>query len=219
MKTWPIYLESQAEAPYGKSYAQHGAGPNTLELHKIVRECLGRELLMGPSLIVGAGGPFEVSSLYPSFPGELFALTSHAPEQQALRSLLGERALLGDMHEMPFPSGKFGFVYASCTLEHAISPYVALLECRRVLRPKELAYFTFPSFEGSEGGRGPYHLHCLDLLVWKELLRKTGHEVFWEKRQPGSDDKLSHYDHVLCRATTPPPPHDEVLRKIEKAHE
>jgi SAM-dependent methyltransferase len=75
-----------------------------------------------------------------------------------------------DMRSLPFPSGSFGLVVHSDTLEHVADPGRGLEECRRVLDARGAVIFTVPvivdrlsrsrarlppSYHGQEGTRDP----------------------------------------------------------------
>ena len=212
-KTWPIYLSLQTTM----AYPNGPSGPtlNTEKAESIAKSWLLEHPVQGPSLIVGPGGPHEITALVDVLPPPLSVLTAHAPEREII-----ERAIVhvGDMHATPFPAKSFECVFSSNVLEHALSPYVALLECRRILRDGGIAYFIMPSFDGHQGGVGDFHLFCLDERVWRELLRKTGFELLDTERQDGlPPQEDSYYIHYRCRAVAPPAPHDRVLAEVEAA--
>ncbi len=218
MRTWGLFSKLQAEYAYGEALG--GSSPafgaiTAVACQYLVRMHADSGRPLERALVIGPGGPDEVRQLteavHPA--AGWFALSSHAPEVEALRAL-PLTAELGDMHDMPYQSGAFDLVYASNVLEHALAPYCALMEIRRVLRPGGIAYLVMPSFAGPEGGAGPFHLHCLSREVWFELLRKTGLGVADVVRQPGVDDSDAHYWHFRCLAHPPPPPHDRVLREL-----
>lgn len=52
---------------------------------------------------------------------------------------------VGDMHDMPFPSGEFGMVWASHVLEHARDPEVVFREIVRVLKPGGWLFAAYPT--------------------------------------------------------------------------
>ncbi len=167
------------------------------------------------SLIVGPGGEAEILALRQVLSGEVYAMSSHSPEVVRLIDS-GVGTYLGDIHDMPFGPDTFDFLYASNVLEHVFAPYIALMECRRVLKLGASAYFINPSFEGDEGGVGPFHLHCLTPDVWHELMHKTGFKLESEYNQPGVRPlSLACYTHYRVRAVAPPPPHDYILAKLK----
>ena len=132
--------------------------------------------------------------------------------------MTGDRQIIvesGDMHDMPFQSGVFDVVFSSNVLEHAFAPYCALMDARRVLKPGGIGYFVLPSFEGDEGGVGPFHLHCLSQPVWMQLLHKTGFVVADALVQPSlTPASMKDYTHYRCVAVTPPHPHDRILSEL-----
>ncbi len=213
---WEQYLRLQTEFAYGGTI---GTGPNEAPSEvasRILAEARGAGGPGGGSLVIGPGGPNEVRQLLPELPRPVSALTAHEPEARILREAFGSEVIAehGDLHDMPFVDGAFSYLFASNVLEHVLAPYVALLECRRVLALRGRAHFVMPSFAGREGGRGPFHLHCLTAEVWRELLRKVGLAIEKEHVVPGSEDPSCHYMHFVCIAVVPPAPHDRMLRAL-----
>lgn len=163
-----------------------------------------RVLLVGPSL--------NEPGLFPGF--RVRAIVPRESDAEALRGI-GVEADVGDVHDMPYASASFEAVFASNVLEHSVAPYVALMEIRRVLGEGGEARLVMPTFELREGGRGPFHLHCLDRRVWEELLRKTGlppAEVALEQASEGAPGEG--YLMFRCAAARPPGPHGRVLDEI-----
>jgi SAM-dependent methyltransferase len=217
MKTWPIYMLLQNQFAYGDSHS--APSPSSDIQNEEAARYLDRiraERSISSALIVGPGGPYEVMALGPHLPSPLTVLTSHGPECMPLRTMTPPVAVeVGDMHEMPFQSGVFDLVFSSNVLEHALAPYCALMEARRVLKPNGIGYFILPSFEGDEGGVGPFHMHCLTQQVWTELLRKTGFALSDAFVQPGVQPHATKsYTHYRCIAVAPPYPHDRVLSEL-----
>lgn len=217
LKTWPIYVKLQTEIAYGGGLG--GANRDTQAINEAAGEYaqrVGNEVPVERSLVIGPGGVDEVRALRGRLGGVLHVLTAHHPEVEAIREAAIQAVIAepGDIHDTHYHTGAFGFLHAANVLEHAFAPYIALTECRRILRPGGIASFVLPSFEGREGGRGPFHLHCLTKEVWMELLHKTGFEVADAIRQDGLEDPTGHYMHYRCVATTPPHPHDQILREL-----
>jgi len=216
---WKIYLRLQTELAYGTHVAnapaaatQHTGGvPNLLQKH------LGDKGVASikRSLIVGPGGVGEVNAFRNSLPGELHILTAHDPELAELAALDPKLKLhAGDIHDMPFPNNFFNFMYTANVLEHCFAPYIALMETRRVLVPGGHALHILPSFPGKEGGKGPFHLHCLTWDVWFELLRKTGLRVVEHFTVTGDIHPEVSYLNVLCASGIPPYPHIRILKDL-----
>lgn len=219
MKTWDIYLKLQGEMAYGTGIG--GPSASTPETNQILAEYVKRVSgSVDNVLVIGPGGPSELAALMPHVSGRITALTSHEPEKAAIIAALGNAVdvEIGDMHELPFASGRFSLLYASNVLEHAIAPYAALMQIRRVLREGGIANLVLPSFSGGEGGKGPFHLHCLSEEVWRELLRKTGLVVGDVYIQQGADDPTAYYMHFRCIAAAPPTPHDKILNELQTFH-
>ncbi len=168
----------------------------------------------GPTLVIGGGHPKELDTLRDAGLAPLHLLTAHALEADAARPSIAS-ATCGDVHDMPYESGTFRVVFTSNVFEHVFAPYLALMECRRVVVLDGLAYHAIPEFEGPEHGVGPFHLHCLTEPVWRELLAKTGWSVASVRRVARGDGHM--YTHYLCTAIGLPPFHDRVLQAVEAA--
>lgn len=206
LPSWPIFMKLQASIAYGESLAS--SGDTTAVTEYLAR--LRKDKAIRRSLIIGPGDEKEVRALAP-FLGELCALTLHPPEAAAIRIANVD---VGDIHNMPYQNGVFDFLFASNVLEHAFAPYVALMECRRVLASDGIAYFIMPSFAGAEGGTNPFHLHCLTRQVWTELLRKCGLALTDVVVEQGQVDDNAHYLHFRCAVTDPPHPHNAILQEL-----
>ena len=214
MKAWPIYVDLQNRVAYGGGIATpDGNDVNAaLAVQYIDRVRAERPLTSG--LLIGPGGPSELTA-FRGHVDRLTAMTMHAPEYEAMFAQRdGAVVCMGDMHDMPFQAGVFDVVYAANVLEHALAPYCALIEVRRVMVAGGIGYFVMPSFAGKDGGRSPFHLHCLTREVWTELLRKTGLVVADAVVVAGDVDPSCHYTHYRCVAGEPPPPHDSILNEV-----
>ena len=216
---WDLYVSLQTELAYD------GWRPPALSEHAVTVALEFHQWLVGHApqpaargLLIGPGGINEVEALRRAGLGTLTVVTAFTAEAEALRTQTPAPVLVADMHDLPLPSGSVDLVYAANVLEHALSPYIALMELRRVAGPGAVAYYVLPSFAGMEGGRGPFHLHCLTAEVWTELLRKTGWQVEEERRHEPAQDG-SHYLCFRCRAVYPPSPHFVILERLKDLKE
>ena len=215
---WQAYLNLQTSYAYGNGVSI--SPPSESQVTHALDWLRARgNVPRNNVLVIGPGRRGELDVLR-SMAVSLSAVTAHGPEISVLTGI-ADNAVIADMHDMPFASGVFDFVYASNVFEHALAPYIALMECRRLLKCGSgggEAYFVLPSFEGDQGGVGPFHLHCLDRDVWRVLLTKTGFLIVGEKTTPYVDGVSSYY-HYQCLTQTPPPPHDKVLAEIVRLHQ
>lgn len=210
---WKLYLQLQTTYAYTKGVQlRDGSMPN-YGLDLTDPGAWGLPARADPRcLIIGPGGTGEIRWLRTLAPyAELHVLTAHEPELQELRDV---HAFLGDVHDMPYADSTFDYILALNVLEHCFSPYIALMECRRVLTETGTACFLLPSFHGLEGGVGPFHLHCLTEEVWGQLLVKVGLDAAATRVLHGDVMPEDFYLQFLCRAVPPPPPHDQILRDI-----
>lgn len=210
---WNLYLELQTRHAYGDGHAVPDSPENDAAIEAYYPDWLPQT--PGNALIIGPGGPGEVR-LWKARGHRLTVLTAHPHEAEVLRRRYEPEVQVycNDIHDMPFAHGIFDSVAAFNVLEHSLAPYIALLECRRVLRYRGTAVFSLPSFSGAEGGRGPFHLHCLTEEVWTELLTKVGLPPERQMIEPGGVDKTAFYINYTCRAERPPEPHCTILRDI-----
>lgn len=202
---WQLYLDLQTTLAYEASAGIVNSSK------KQVDHISGVSLEM--SLIIGPGDVDECVAVKNKMSGRLYALTAHKPEATLIAASGVAEGIVGDIHNMPFGARSFDFLYAANVLEHTFAPYIALMECRRVLKNEGKAVFVMPEFDGPDGGVGTFHLHCLDYRVWKELLRKTGHHIEQELIVKGDEAPFNYY-HFHCRAGDLPYPHSEVLEKL-----
>jgi len=236
---WNLYLKLQTVIAYPP-----GSIPTLKNEHAILeagefyRALVKQIPVVNPRiLLVGPAGVNEIEAVKRSTTGPTTVLTVHEMEAGLYHDYTVHCA---DMHNTLLPNASFDLIYASNVLEHAFAPYIALMELRRVLAPGGLAYYTLPSFAGVEGGIGPFHLHCLDAAVWRELLHKTGYEVLDVKFTPpeaatsvavqellarsSSEEDFAkrtgcaHYSSFTCRAVPPPTPHDQIFNALVAHH-
>lgn len=205
MTRWPLYLRLQTDLAF-----PHGPSADLEHVQHALPVVQG----FGSVLVVGPGGAGEIELLRRGN-ARVVGLTALSSEHQAIVAA-GQEGILGDMHEMPLPNASFDAVFSCDAMEHAFAPYIVLMEIRRVLKDGGFAYIVFPEFDGEGGGVGPFHLHCLDMKVWQELLRKVGLAVERVETVMGIAWPASRYFHTTCRAVTPPSPHDQILASLQE---
>jgi len=92
-----------------------------------------------------------------------------------------------DMHHLELPDGTFDLVWSHHTLEHSFSPFAALLEWRRVLRPGGYLAITVPPHKsqvvsghftvGWSIGQLAYLLYCTGYDVEHGRFVREGYNV------------------------------------------
>lgn len=215
---WDIYLSLQNELPYKDSFANSNhQNYNTeitdtqLEFRDKLEDYIDLTTIKD-ILVVGPGGYPEVNLLTLCFPdASVYALTNHEPEANHIQQHFN--VLCMDMHDMQIKNKSLDFIFSNNVLEHSLSPYICLMEYRRILRDGKFAYIILPSFEGSEGGRGLYHLYCMGFDMWEELFRKTGFSIQMAERLGGGENE-GYYMIYLLQATTVLHPHDKIFARI-----
>ena len=215
MKHWDVWQRMQTVHAYG---AHHSAdSPFSDQQRQIAGAWLGSQPSPTSILAIGPGGPVEMRWLRSVLPvAEIVGLTAHEPERTAIMAD-GYTCAMGDVHETPFQSERFEAVFANNVLEHLHASYVALMEIRRIVRIGGTGYFIVPSFEGDEGGVGPFHIACHSVEEWQELLNKTGWRLLERFDQP-ADHTTRCYHHFRCEAEPPRGVHAIVFREICEAH-
>lgn len=161
------------------------------------------------ALAVGPGGALEPIALRAAFGCPVTVLTVDPREAASLADQFA--VVVTDLHDTALPAASFDFIVARNVLEHAFAPYIALMELRRVARAGCTLHALIPTFNGPEGGRGPYHVSCLAAELWEELLRKTG----WGTARVAFDgvDGVGYWA-VTAIAGDLPEPHGGVLDRL-----
>lgn len=102
---------------------------------------------------------------------EAEGVTYQAREVETGRQKHGIELTLADMHDLPFPDGSFDGMVMWDSLEHCVSPYVALCEAKRVIRPggRGLIFVPGPDWQDCK-----YHLLVPTRLQMVHLLKQAG---------------------------------------------
>lgn len=169
-------------------------------------------------LVLGPGGLAELKLMKGIFHNInlLNSVTIFEEEANHLR-INGYEASIGDFHTLQYNTESFDFIFSNNVFEHSLSPYIALMESRRVLKSSSgYGYIVLPTFPGTEGGIGPYHLYCLDDTVWSELLNKTGFELLHKEYIQGDILPDIGYFHYFIKTKPLNEPHASVFRNLIK---
>jgi ubiquinone/menaquinone biosynthesis C-methylase UbiE len=78
---------------------------------------------------------------------------------------------VGDMHELPYSNDTFDGIVLWDSLEHAQSPFIALCEARRVVKPKGCGTVFIP---GKFWWDCEYHIICPNILQMTHLTNISG---------------------------------------------
>jgi SAM-dependent methyltransferase len=210
---WQVYDWLQTDSAY-----PHGPMPAaTCHVDTAARNGL-RELSAHARevLLVGPSTRHEYDKLRTVFPLARFTLLTCFAAELAGLADTGE-VVLGDMHDTPFKSDSFDLVFSSNVLEHAFSPYGALLELRRVLKLGGEIYSVIPTFETDGGGNTPWHLHCMSETQWFSLLHKAGFGAASAIKVREDSVAGAEYHHISAVAVEPAwPQHAEALRRLRE---
>ncbi len=90
------------------------------------------------------------------------------------RELGHPHVMLGDMHCPPFEDHTFDGMIIWDSLEHCLSPFIALAEARRIVKPGGRGIIFMP---GEMWIETEYHLYVLNIRQMKQLLKLTGWRV------------------------------------------
>ncbi len=160
---WPQLITDWQLSPYEVDYINRQQGEICLQcranlrsiaLANAIRRFLDTELVLREALAASPGTDLQLLEI-----NEAGSLTP------TLRQCRGHHLVTYpqvDMHQLPFPDGRFDLVVHSDTLEHVPHPIHALTECRRVLKPGGALCYTVPVVIGrltrSRQGLSPsYH--------------------------------------------------------------
>ena len=167
-----------------KKYLGHAKQPPSLtsedELRKIEAEYFITAATRGwdkskKLLVLGCGDGYEVKLLR-DLDWVVKGITFYKKEYAGVVKLgLQAHIIQCDIHELPFKDGEFDYVISKETLEHTISPFVALCEINRVMQKGARFVHYIP--EGEEKQKEFYHYMCPPSWVWIDLMHKAGFEV------------------------------------------
>lgn len=169
MKSLDLAIEFAAKAQsYYPSQAYNT--PAIMEFASMIHESDGKLLDIG----CGDGQLLRVlSERYPNL--AFSALTASKEESAACGPAFDVR--VGDMHQLPWDDAYFDIVTARHSLEHSISPLVALFEINRVLRLGGRAYIVVPAPVSEWVMKWPDHFSVLPKTMWEKLFSDAGFEI------------------------------------------
>jgi len=123
-------------------------------------------------LVIGAGDGGEVKLLKEQG-YDTVGTTLHWSDKKFAKEFYDVELYIEDMHDMSFAHGTFDGIYSSHSLEHSISPIIALFEIRRVLKRNGKIYINVPQ-SGTGNETGIQHYSVLQETLWKHLLNIIG---------------------------------------------
>jgi ubiquinone/menaquinone biosynthesis C-methylase UbiE len=124
---------------------------------------------------------------------ETIGLTYSTGEQQECLKH-GLKAIVADMHDLPFDDNIFDAIVSRQTFEHSLSPLIVLYECNRVLKSMGYMVVHIPySIDGTDYPND-YHHHPFSPTQWKFYFHKSG---FRKILKEGSDVEQNSYYFVL----------------------
>lgn len=136
-------------------------------------------------LVIGAGSGGEVKVLQDQG-FNVSGTTIIYKDVKFAKKNYGIDLVLEDFHDMKsFSAGQFNGVYSSNSLEHALSPLIALFEVRRILSVGGKFFLKIPSDTIKEN-HGLQHYSVLSKDLWFHLFNLCGFDVV-ESYMCGSD--------------------------------
>jgi len=172
-KRWNIFLTLQGNDEKTPSTSKNIITP--LEdirgrlIHSCIYDYFGSHKKI---LVVGAGDGGEVKLLKEKG-YDVMGTTLHWSDKKFAKNFYDVNLSLEDMHNMSFINETFDGVYSSHSLEHAISPLIALFEIKRVLKNNGKLYINVPQ-SGTSNETGIQHYSVLTETLWKHLLDIIG---------------------------------------------
>lgn len=95
--------------------------------------------------------------------------------------------VIGDAHDIPYPEGTFDYVFMSNVLEHFHSPYIAILEARRVLKNTGKLIMITP-YDWSHWIKDLQHTNLLTLEHYEVLFERARFtDISYEVHNTGGD--------------------------------
>lgn len=123
-------------------------------------------------LVIGAGDGGEVKLLKEKG-YDVTGTTLHWSDKKFAKNFYGVDLSIEDMHDMSFTHETFDGVYSNHSLEHSVSPLIALFEIKRVLKKNGKLYINVPQ-SGTGNETGIQHYSVLTETLWKHLLDIVG---------------------------------------------
>ncbi len=123
-------------------------------------------------LVIGAGDGGEVKLLKEKG-YNVVGTTLHWSDKKFAKDSYNVDLSIEDMHNMSFIDETFDGVYSHHSLEHSVSPLIALFEIKRVLKKDGKIYFIVPQ-SGTSNETGLQHYSVLTEALWKHLLDIIG---------------------------------------------
>lgn len=123
-------------------------------------------------LVIGAGDGGEVKVLKEQG-FDVIGTTLHWSDKKFAKNFYDVELYIEDFHDMSFTRGTFDGIYSHHSLEHTISPLIALFEIKRVLKNSGRIYITVPE-SGTGNETGIQHYSVLTETLWRHLLDIIG---------------------------------------------
>ena len=164
---WKTYLAA------GKGYdtVQTNVGSTMKMAHKIIEESIPIPP-EGNILVIGTGGGEEMEKFQELSPDSWVTGITLSPKEHehCIKKKLDVK--IADMHKLPYKYETFDILFTSNTLEHSISPFIAMCEMNRVLKMGGYALIIIPSVWRWGDING--HISCMTSEQMVFLARKCG---------------------------------------------
>lgn len=126
-------------------------------------------------LMLGCGDGCEIEVLKGRGFTDVIGLTYDRREFKDAK-VNDDNVVRGEMHDLPFEDNTFDFVYSKETLEHSITPYIALCELNRVMKvgAESIHYIA----EGTLKQGDWYHFSCFPPFIWVDLFHLANFKTY-----------------------------------------
>lgn len=104
------------------------------------------------------------------------------------------KAIVADMHDLPFDDNEFDAIVSRQTFEHSLSPLVVLYECNRVLKNDGYLIAHLPFSVDGTDYPNDYHHFPFSPTQWKFYFHKSGFDKIIKE---GDDKEQNSYYFVL----------------------
>ncbi len=157
---------------------------------------------------MGSGHELEALKMHGFSPKNIYGITIIEADIKLSKIYFSDifNISIGDIHNTKFDSGYFDLIISKHTLEHSISPYLALWEFNRLLKNDGYIFLEIPveqqdrlspftdNYEKDTHIFGFQHICCLYPVQVLNLLLKTGFKLLDYYQAGGGYDYLASKD-------------------------
>ncbi len=186
---WNLYIEKHASV----AYTDH-----TVEGIKNITQFLPLDIY--PKMLdVGVACGLETDCLRQVGYDVIGIINGELNVRYAKENYPDTKYVEADMHDLPFPSESFNCIYTNHVFEHALSPFILLLEFYCILKPNGRVWIALPDFCELEedingniinGTVSHHHPNGLCYNIFKQLFTSAGFKIIYNNKS----DKMPYID-------------------------